>query len=77
MTPTDALLTYQGRDARIAIGMPIKQDTGEYEWPGYIDGTLIAFYRNIPEADRALGNILAVGAFVAPDVAFAPFGWDG
>lgn len=65
-------------DARITIGAAIKQDNGEYEYPGYIDGALIAFYRNIREADLALRNILAAempATFGVVDVEFAPVGW--
>ncbi len=69
------LEAYRARDARIAIGLPIKQDNGEYEYPGYIDDTLIGFYPNIRTARLALDNITEVGAFIVPDVEFAPVGW--
>lgn len=67
---------YRAIDARISIGLPILQDNGEMEWPGSIDGTLIAFYRNILEADLALHNIIEAGALIVPDVEFAPVGWE-
>ena len=74
-----ALTEYQARDARIAIGLPIKQDNGEYEYPGYLDGTLIAFYRTRAEADVALHHILDCempAAFgMVLDTEFAPLGW--
>lgn len=51
---------YKARDERIEIGMPIKQlDSDEYEYPGKIDGVLIAFYPNRHTAELALHNILA------------------
>lgn len=73
---------YRARDARIAIGYPIRQDNGELEYPGFIDGVLVGFYARPGIADLALRNILAArtcsqdraidGAF---DVEFAPFGF--
>ena len=50
---------FAAHDSRISIGFPVKQDTGEYQYPGLIDGAVVAFYRNAPEADLALRNILA------------------
>ncbi len=69
------LIEYQSIDERVFVGMPILQDTGEYEWPGYIDGVLIGFYRTYRDADTALGNILTAGMLITPDVEYAPIGW--
>lgn len=69
------LADYRARDARIAIGLPIKQDNNEFEWPGYLDGQLIAFYPNVHAANLALWNLLDTGACAAPDTEFAPVGW--
>jgi hypothetical protein len=66
---------YRAIDARISIGLPILQDNQELEYPGFIDDILIAFYRNIPEADSALQNILEAGALIIPDTDYAPVGW--
>lgn len=74
MTTDAALIAYRAHDARVSIGMPIKQDNGEYEYPGFIDNTLIAFYPNIRLARLALDNILVAGAW-QPDVEYAPCGW--
>ena len=49
---------YRARDARIAIGLPIKQDNNELEYPGYLDATLIAFFPNIHSANLALHNLI-------------------
>lgn len=65
-------------DDRVTIGLPVLQDNGEWEYPGYLDGVLIGFYANVHEADLALHNILAVewpAAFGVLDVDFAPVGW--
>ncbi len=66
---------YQSIDARTLVGMPILQDNEEYEWPGYIDGVLIGFYRTFRDADLALRNIIEAGMLVTPDVEYAPIGW--
>jgi hypothetical protein len=54
-----ALAEYRARDARIAIGLPILQDNNEFEWPGYLDGRLIAFYPNVHAANLALWNLIS------------------
>ena len=70
------LIEYQSTDARISIRMPILQDNGELEYPGYIDGELVGFYRTYRDADLALRNILTAGMLVTPDVEYAPVGWN-
>ncbi len=62
-------------DNRITIGLPILQDNGELEYPGYIDGDLIGFYATHHAADLALQNIIEAGALLTPDVEYAPVGW--
>jgi hypothetical protein len=77
------LEAYRARDARISIGLPIKQDNGEYEYPGYVDGVLIGFYATRHHADLALHNILDTGlvaliggaGVVVQDVEYAAFGF--
>ena len=72
--------SYRARDARIVIGLPVFQDNQEYEYPGYIDNTLIGFYATRHHADLALHNILDMAELVqgtAPmlDLDFATVGW--
>jgi hypothetical protein len=71
---------YRARDLRISIGLPVKQDNGEYEYPGYLDDKLIGFYATRHTADLALHNILDMaelvqGATPMLDLDFVSVGW--
>ena len=78
-----ALDTYRARDARISIGLPIMQDNGEFEYPGYVDDHLIGFYATRHHADLALHSVLIAGmdAIIGGDFhaeldcGHAPVGW--
>ena len=65
---------YRARDARIAIGLPIKQDNNEFEYPGYLDATLIAFFPNIHSANLALHNLIDKEQTMASWSTFVPPG---
>lgn len=69
--------SYRARDARISIGLPVKQDNGEWEFPGFIDDVLIGFYATRHHADLALHNILDVTPSPMPalDLDFVSVGW--
>ncbi len=68
---------YRARDSHIAIGLPVKQDDGEYAYPGYVNGQLTGYYPNLRAARLALDlDLDAMGAASAPiDVEFAPVGF--